>query len=222
MKLFINLQINLQSLSCVRLFETPWTAHQASLSITNSWSSLKPIHWVGEAIQPSQPLSLPSPPALIFPSIRVFSNESALRIRWPKYWSFNLSITMLIYIPSNEYSGLISFRIDWFKLLAVQGTARRSNQSIRKDINPEWSLEGLMLKLKLQYFGHLTQRTDSLKDHDAGKDWQQEEKGTTEDETVGWHQQLNGHKFEQSPGVGEGWGSLVCSSPFGSQRVRHD
>ena len=104
MKLFINLQINLQSLSCVRLFETPWTAHQASLSITNSWSSLKPNHWVGEAIQPSQPLSLPSPPALIFPSIRVFSNESALRIRWPKYWSF--SFTLVLPMNSQDWSPL--------------------------------------------------------------------------------------------------------------------
>ena len=77
------------------------------------------VHWVGDAIQPSHPLSslllLPS----IFPSIRVFSNESALCIRWPKYWSFSFSI-----IPSNEYSGLISFRIDWFDLFVVQGTLK--------------------------------------------------------------------------------------------------
>ena len=75
------------------------------------------VRWVGDAIQPSHPLSPPSPPA--FPSIRVFSNESVLCIRWPKYWSFSFSIS-----PSNEYSGLISFRMDWLDLLAVQGTLK--------------------------------------------------------------------------------------------------
>ena len=74
------------------------------------------VHWVNDAIQPSHPLLSPSPPASIFPSIRVFSNESALHTRWPNYWSFSYSIS-----PSNEYSGLISFRMDWFALLAVQG-----------------------------------------------------------------------------------------------------
>ena len=165
-------------------------------------------------------LLLPS----IFPSIRVFSNESTLHIRWPNYWSFSFSIS-----PSNEYSGLISFRVDWFDLLLSKGlsrvfssttvqkqqffgaqpslwptshicawqekyqspqicrwhqaehwridafelwcwrnllrvpwTARRSNQSTLKEISPEYSLESLMLKLKLQYFDHLMQRTDSL------------------------------------------------------------
>ena len=77
------------------------------------------VHRVGDAIQPCPCLSSPSPPAFICPSIRVFSNESALRIGWPKYWSFSFSIS-----PSNEYSGLISFRIDWFDLLAVQGTLK--------------------------------------------------------------------------------------------------
>ena len=77
------------------------------------------VHQVSDAIQPSHPLSSPSPPASIFPSIRVFSSESVLRIRWPKYWSFSFSIS-----PSNEYSGLISFRIDWFDLLAVQRTLK--------------------------------------------------------------------------------------------------
>ena len=75
------------------------------------------VHWVGDAIQPSHPWSPPSPCAFTFPSIRVFSNESVLHIRWPKYWSFSFSIS-----PSNEYLGLISFRIDWFDLLEVQGT----------------------------------------------------------------------------------------------------
>ena len=77
------------------------------------------VHWVGDAVQPFCPLSSPSPPASSFPSIRVFSNESAFCIRWPKYWSVSFSIS-----PSNDYSELISFRIDWFDLLAVQGTLK--------------------------------------------------------------------------------------------------
>ena len=110
---------SVQSRSCVRLFVTPWTeAHQASLFITNSQTLLKlmPI----ESVMPSNHLILYRPlllPPSIFPSIRVFSNESALRIRWPKYWSFSFSIS-----PSNDYSGLITFRMDWLDLLAVQGT----------------------------------------------------------------------------------------------------
>ena len=75
------------------------------------------VHWVVDAIQPSHPLSSPSPPPSLFPSIRVFSNESVLCIRWPKYWSFSIS-------PSNEYSRFISFRMDWLDLLAVQGTLK--------------------------------------------------------------------------------------------------
>ena len=111
---------SIQSLSCVRLFAIPWTAaHQASLSITNSWSSLK-LMFI-KLVMPSNhlilchPLLLPS----IFPSIRGFFNESVLRIRGPKYWSFSFSTS-----PSNEYSGLISFRMDWLDLLAVQGTLK--------------------------------------------------------------------------------------------------
>ena len=97
----------------------------------------------------------------------------------------------------------------WRRLLSVPWNARRSSQSILKEINPEYSLEGLMLKLKLQYFGHVMWRTG--KDPDAGKHWRREEKGTTEDEMVGWHHQLDGHEFEQAPGVGDGQGSLVCA-----------
>ena len=107
-------------LSHVWLFVTPWTvAHQDSLSVTISWSLLKPMSV--ESVMPSTHLILYSCLLLpsIFPSIRVFSNESALRIRWPKYWSFSFSIS-----PSNAYSGLISFRIDWFDLLAVQRTLK--------------------------------------------------------------------------------------------------
>ena len=109
----------LQSLSHVQLFATPWTAaHQASLSITNSWSLLKLMSI--KSVMPSNHLILCCPLLpLIFPSIRVFSNESVLRIRWPKYWSFNFSIS-----PSNEYSVLISFRISWLDLFAVQGTLK--------------------------------------------------------------------------------------------------
>ena len=99
----------------------------------------------------------------------------------------------------------------WRRLLRVSWIARRSNQSILKENSPEYLLEGLMLKLKLQYFGHLMQRTDS----DAGKDWRQEEKGTTEDEMVGWHHRLDGHESEQALGVGDGQGGLACCSPWG-------
>ena len=100
----------------------------------------------------------------------------------------------------------------WRRLLRVPWTARRLNQSILKEISPEYSLEGLMLKLKLQYFGHLMQRTDSL-----GKILMLEkiEGRMTEDEMVGWHHQLDGHEFEQVPGVGDGQGSLACCSPWG-------
>ena len=84
----------------------------------------------------------------------------------------------------------------WRRLLRVPWTARRSNQSILKEINPRISLEGMMLKLKLQYFAHLMQRVDSLEKTDAGRDWGQEEKGTTEDEMAGWHHPLDGHEFE--------------------------
>ena len=104
----------------------------------------------------------------------------------------------------------------------VAWTARSSNQSILEEINLEYSLEGLMLKLKLQYFGHLMWRADSLENPDAGKDWRQEEEGTTEDEMFGWHHQLNGHEFEQALGDCEGQGILAWCSPRGSERVGHD
>ena len=112
---------SVQLLSCVQLFVTPWTAAcQASLSITNSRSFLKLMSI--ESVMPSNRLSLCRPlllPPSVFPSIRVFSNESALRIRWPKYWSVSFSSC-----PSNEYPGLISFRMDWFDLLKVQRTLK--------------------------------------------------------------------------------------------------
>ena len=112
---------SVQLLSRVRLFATPWiTANQASLSITNSQSSLR-LKSI-ESVMPSSHLILCCPLLLlpqIPPSIRVFSNESALRMRWPRYWSFSFSI-----IPSKETLGLISFRMDWLDLLAVQGTLK--------------------------------------------------------------------------------------------------
>ena len=112
---------SVQLLSHVQLFVILWTAaHQASLSITNSWSLLKLMSI--ESVMPSNYLILCHPlllPSSIFPSIGVFSNESVLHIRWPKYWSFSFNIS-----PSNEHSGLISFRMEWLDLLAVQGTLK--------------------------------------------------------------------------------------------------
>ena len=137
----------------------------------------------------------------------------------------------------------------WRRDLRVPWTARRPNQSILKKINPKYSLEELILKLKLQFFGHLiwkaksvhskgnqswilTGRTDAKaedpilwppdaknwligKGPDAGKDWREEEKGVTENEMIGWHHQLDGHEFEQTPGVGDGQGSLTCCRSWG-------
>ena len=104
----------------------------------------------------------------------------------------------------------------WKRLLRVPWTARRSNQSILKEISPRCSLEGLMLKLKLQYFGHLMRRVDSLeKTLMLGGLRGQEEKGTTEDEMGGWHHWLNGHEFEWTPGVGDGQGGLPCCDSWG-------
>ena len=122
-----------QSLSHVQLFLTPWTAaRQASLSLTTSWSLLRFMSI--ESVMPSNHLILCCPLLLLsssLPSIRVFYSESALRIRWSKYWGFRFSIS-----PSSEYSGLISFRIDWFDLLAVQGTLKSLLQyhSLKKSI----------------------------------------------------------------------------------------
>ena len=122
---------SVQSLSRVRLFAIPWTATlQASLSFTNSWSLLKFMSI--KSVMPSNHLILCHPLLLmpsIFPTIRVFSYESVLPIRWPKYWSFSFNIS-----PSNEYSGLI-FRMDWLDLLAVQGTLKSLLQHQFKSIN---------------------------------------------------------------------------------------
>ena len=123
---------SVQSLSHIRLFATPWTAaHQASLSITNFQGLLKLMSI--KLVMPSNHLLLCHPLLLlpsIFPTIRVFSNESVLLIRWPNYWTFSLSIS-----PSNKYSGPISFRIDWLDLLAVQGIPKSSPTPQFKSIN---------------------------------------------------------------------------------------
>ena len=119
---------SVQLLSHVQLFETAWTAaHQASLSITSSWSLLKLMST--ESVMACNHLILCYPLVLlpsIFPSNRVFSKESAFRIRWPMYWSFSFSIS-----PSNDFSGLSSFRIDWFDLLEVQGNLKFSNTTVQ-------------------------------------------------------------------------------------------
>jgi len=130
---------SVQLLSCVRLFVTLWTAaHQASLSITNSQSLPKLMSI--ESMMPSNYLILCRPLLLlpsVFPSISVFSDESLLRIRWPKYWNFSFSIS-----PSNEYSGLISFRIDWLDLLAFQGALKSllQHHSSKASILPSCAL----------------------------------------------------------------------------------
>ena len=137
------------------------------------------------------------------------------------YWLWKL-INILYYsdgceswtIKKAEHQRMDAFQQwCWRRLLRVPWTAR-SNQSILKEISPEYSLERLVLKLKLQYFGHLMQRTDIWKYPDAGKDWRQEEKVTTEDEMVGWHHRLE-HEFGQTLRVSDGQGGLVCFSPWG-------
>jgi len=119
-------------------------------------------------------------------------------------------------IKKAEHQTIDAFELwCWRRLLRVPWTARRSNQSILKEISPEHSLEGLMLKLKLQYSGHLNAKSWLIrKDPDAGKDRRQAEKGMTEDEMVGWHHWLNEHEFEQASGVGDGQGRLGCCSPW--------
>ena len=127
---------------------TPWTAaHQASLSITNSWSLLRLMSI--ESVMPSNHLILCHPLLLlpsIFPSTRVFSNELVLCIRWPKYWSFSFSIS-----PSNEHSGLISFRMDWLDFLAVQGTLKSLLQHHSSKASIFWHSAFFIVQLSLPY-----------------------------------------------------------------------
>ena len=155
MRLFKDLSFSsVQSLSRVRLFVTPWTAAlQASLSITNSWSPPKPMSV--ELMMPSNHLTLCHPLLLlpsIFPSIRVFANESALLIKWPKYWSFSFNIS-----PSNENPGLISFRMDWLDLLAVQGTL--------KSLLQHHSSEASTLRRSAFFIVQLSSIRDHCKNH---------------------------------------------------------
>ena len=143
-----------QLLSHVWLFETPWTAAlKASVSITNSWNLLKLISF--ESMMPYNHLILCHPLLLlpsVFPSISVFLNESVLHIKWPKYWSFSFNIS-----PSNEHSELISFRMDWLDLLAVQGTLKSLLQNQFKSIN--------FLALSFLYSPTLTGINDHWKNH---------------------------------------------------------
>ena len=137
-----------QSPSCVRLFATLWTvAHQASLSITISRSL--PKFMSIELVMPSNHLILCHPLPLlpsVFPSIRVFSNESVFHIRWSKYWSFSFGIS-----PSDEFSGLISFRIDWFDLLAIQGTLKSLLQHHHLKASIPWHSAFFMVQLSHLY-----------------------------------------------------------------------
>ena len=139
---------SVQSLSHVRLFATPWiTAHQASLSITNSQSLPKLMSI--ELVMPSSHLILCRPLLLlpsIFPSIRVFSNKSAFHTRWPKYWSFSFN-----FCPSNEHPGLISFRMDWLDLLAVQGTLKSLLQHYSSKVSILWLSTFFIVQLSHPY-----------------------------------------------------------------------
>ena len=139
---------SVQSLSCVQLFATLWTAApQASLSITNSRNPPQPMSI--ESVMPSNHLILCHPlllPPSIFPRIRVFSNESAVHIRWPKYWSFSFNIS-----PSNGHSGLISFRMDWLDLLVVQGTLKSLLQHHSSKASIFWRSAFFMAQLLHPY-----------------------------------------------------------------------
>ena len=138
---------SVQSLSCRTLCDSldcstpgfPVLHHLPELAQTH-------VHWVSDTIQPSSSLLFSSPPSFNFPSIRVYSNESALHIRWPKYWSFNFSIS-----PSNEYSGLISFRINWFDLLAVQGTLKSLLQYHSSKASILWHSSFFMVQFSYPY-----------------------------------------------------------------------
>ena len=138
------LQFSSVTQSCLTL-ATPWTSTgQASQSITDSWSLLKHVHWVGDAIQPSHPLLSSSPPAFNLSQLQGLFQWG--HIRWPKYWSFSFSIS-----PSNEYSGLISFRMDWLDLLAVQGTLKSLLQHHSSKASILWHSAFSMVQLPHPY-----------------------------------------------------------------------
>ena len=147
----------------------------------------------------------------------VLRGPRRLKVLWEPASLLRLASTTLLADPSCSHYFTTGSQSCLFStsplLLRVPWTEKRSNQSILKEINPELSLEGLMLKL--QYFDTWHEEPTHWKRSDAGKDWGQEEKGVTEDEMVGWHQWLNGHEFEQTPGDSKGQGSLVCCSSWG-------
>ena len=129
-------------------------------------------------------------------------------------------LTWLIWtIKKAEHWRIDTFKLCcWRRFLRDPWTKRRWNQSILNEINPEYSLEGLMLKLKLQYFGYLMQTSQLIgKNPDAGKEWRWKEKRETEDKLIGWHHRFNGHELRQTLGEGEGQGGLVCCSPWGGE-----
>ena len=193
----------MKSLSHVRLFETPWTvAYQAPLSMGFS----RQEDWSG----------MPLPSLLSRLVITFLPRSKHLLISW-----LQSPLAVILCgceswtIKKAERQRIDAFELwCWGRLLRVPWTERRSNQSILKEIIPEYSLEELMLKLKLQYFGHLMRRVDSLeKTLMLGKIEGRKNSGRQEDEMAGWHHQLNGPEFVQIPGDGEGQETLACCSP---------
>ena len=191
--------------SHVQLFVTLWTIdHQTLLSMGFSMQEI--LEWIailsfrGSSISRIEPFSLASP-----------------------------TLADGFFTTSATWEALL-LRIDafelwcWRRLLRVPWTARRYNQSILKETSPVCSLERLMLRLKLQYFGHLMRRVDSLeKTLMLGKDpsswWWQEEKGMKEDEMAGWHHRLDAHEFGWTLGVGDGQGDLACCDSWGHKEL---
>ena len=185
----------------------PHGLHHAPLSSNIVWILLRFMStesWSYWTLILCCPLLLPS----IFPGIRISSNELAFHIRWPRHLCFSFRIS-----PSNEYSGLISFRMDLFDLLSVQGTLKNLLQHHSLKASIFWHSAFFMVQLS-----HLcltTRRTISLTIWTfVGKDWGQEEKRVTEDEMVEWHHQLNEHEFKQTLGDSEGQGGLALYNPW--------
>ena len=155
------------------------------------------------------------PGVLWFMGSQRVGHDWAAELKWCMMWELDYKES---WVPKNWCFELWC----WRRHLRVPLTARRSNQSILKEVNPEYTLEGLLLKLKLKYFGHLMRGADSLeKTPDVAKYWRQGEKGATEEKMVVWHHRLNVHEFKQALGDGEGQGSLGCGSPWGC-KVSHN
>ena len=157
-------------------------------------------------------------------SWRESSMRQFQRIKGIISWELKESCTESWTIKKAEHQRIDAFQLwCWRRLLRVLWTARRSNQSILKEISPKCSLEGLMLKLKLLIFWPPDVKSWLIrKDLDAGRDWGQKEKGTTGDEMVGWHHRLDGHGFGWTPGIGDGQGGLACCGSWGRKRVGHN